>query len=189
MTARTVAALTAVIIIGCGDGWEEFDSGVCKPVPYAGSYVILVEPTGIVTEDATLMKRGLDCQGWTGKVVERTYKANAFEAFYSQVDLVYYTGHGLPGEISTADGMMGLQQPYFRARWVILSACLVLSTTSWIRKEDGTTLMGYDAVLQDYDSYRIAGSLLRAMADGVEFPAAFIEANEDRGVYNWIVVD
>ena len=96
------------------------------------------------------------------------------------VEILYHTGHGSPGYISTSDG--GLTTNYINRVSVenlIIATCLTLSDSAWRDKFVSTTknIMGYTNLSYDFTDETVARDLAYRIGTGTSYPQAWYEVN------------
>lgn len=179
-----LAAVALAAVIGCGI--DEFDPSVCGGTA-SGTYALLDGSPLLPDADYEYMRRGLECQGWEGTAADAATADDVVAAFGSDVDLVYYTGHGTAGKIAVDGFFLDLSVMRIRARAVVLSACEVLGSDYWIDAEPGTAVMGYAGKVDTRESARVALEMLRGLRDGLDVVDAFTAANESLKIQGAVV--
>lgn len=179
MKKPAVLAVLAVIV-GCEA--PGFDPSACGGSGSPGTYAVLNGSPRLSTADYDYVARGLACQGWSGTSIAEASAEDLVLALWSQVDLVYYSGHGLPGRVEAGGTMLDLDAVEIRARVVILSACKVMTSTGWIKAAPGTIVMGYSGRVEVSDAAEVAMEMLRQMREGYGASEAFAVANYAAGM-------
>jgi len=160
---------------------DSHDCGGTPPPPPTGdeTWAVTMVADDLDNNDGYIMETGLGNLGY-GEGIRDTNVTTSTLGGYLAMDLtaLYHTGHGLEGQVVTANGGFYPSSGVINVHNTIFATCLTLAD-SWSSAMGATaeTVLGYTEVSYDYTDDDVASSFLSQLGSGYNYMQAWYLAN------------